>query len=184
MSDYRLKRQRSDTGENPSISAYSKEHAKYANTYPTQQTYLFLLLISTDPNVAENTKQVPYLRFLSEVCELLLMNELELAMLSIVIDNVVWKRGRSIRFHKVLIAGFFAKSEMNEDMSMFQQYLDKIQPRFSAKFIAWLEFNKSLLPVQPRELNKRYRFYHSQCDSTEERINYNFYVDELLSSLA
>ena len=112
----------------------------------------------------------------------MMLSELELAVLSVYLDKLVWndRTARDVLY----MAAFEAKEAMNEpeELETFHAFLSEKISRFDCAYQRWSQATR--LSVSDHELNQKFQQLTEPVTraSDEKVINYNSYVDEILDS--
>jgi hypothetical protein len=114
----------------------------------------------------------------------LLLNELEIVVWAIYLEKYVWPNATEQNFSELLLySAFAAKTYMNEDIQVFQQFIvrQKIS-NFNKVYNDWLGTYRQKMGIPPKELNKKFIYLSKslQVDESSTVTDYNYYVDEIL----
>lgn len=163
---------------------YESIHDHYSKEGLDQQIHLFLRRIASSSEVPSELRHIPLLRMLTEVCKELMLNELEISMWSIFLEKVVWTHLNvlSVPLNWLLLfSAYSAKQYLNEDVYLYESYMQKKHENFLHNYQNWLMNNHDLMKVSPKKLNSKYLFLSIPPSADEsEIIDYNYYVDDIL----
>ena len=154
---------------------YKREAWEFNKTFPSQKTILFIRRICSHPTIP---KHYPFLKLLTGICKDLLINEIELALLAIIIEEVLILQHEDILSKDLICAAFAAKSYLNDDMEVLANWLEQKFSGFRDCYNSWISMHP--IEVAISTLNEKYLKLSVQPSCNESLIDYNFYVDEVL----
>jgi len=129
------------------------------------------------------TQRGPVQQYLTDVCKLLLLTELELVVWELYLTGTHWD-SLPMSFQTLLVvSGYYVKSVMNAtETSHILAHLVKQIPQFQTSFSIWGNFCGSTYSVNPKELQQRYRALLAPLREDEScQLNYNYYIDDIIN---
>ena len=158
---------------------YEGAKARYLISGLSQDVQLLLNRIISSPNIPARTKHQPLQQMVTEVVVSLQMNELEIALWSLILENFVWLSIEDYFQDQLLYSGYASKREFNNDLSCIDHYLGQTFVGFAEAFEGWSAgktFNFS-----PRQVNQKFNELSTPPSiNCPQKGDYNYYVDEII----
>ncbi|OMJ72392.1 hypothetical protein SteCoe_29185 [Stentor coeruleus] len=157
---------------------YDKDHAEYIQSKDTQTLILMLRRISHSSKISQEFRSQPILRLLIDSAEELMLNSFEVAVFSTFLERFGWKEVSMSPHFLMIYVGLCVKKYMGGYTNHIQEYFNKKIRNFEENYRRWEERVKFNLDVSLVDINEAYKKLSSE--DSENIVNYNFYVDEIL----
>jgi len=183
------------TGASPQAESFSKEDTNLECTYQerfnsfnslgvSQLSQLIIRRVVHSSSLPNKFRNQSVLRLLTDVAKQLTMNEIELTLMSIYLKKFGWKDRLLTIDYLLLYVAILAKCHINSDPSPYIEHLSTQIPDFKASFENWESYYSEFLEVSMLELNETFSELtrHFSLPDSQNIIDYNYYVDEILQS--
>jgi hypothetical protein len=105
----------------------------------------------------------------------LALNEIEVVYWSIIIENYVWTESCTELRLSLAFTALFTKEVLGQNIEYQLNKYSQKEELFREKYTCWI-LGKNIKEITVFELNKQY----NKLISKENKINYNYYVDEII----
>lgn len=115
----------------------------------------------------------------------MMFNELEIVVWGLYLDKFLWKGPVEHLEYMLYVTAYAVKTYLNdlEEALIFQEYLGDKLPGFNRVYNNWVHNARCALGILPHELNEKFRKLHRPVLTQGDwKVNYNYYVDEILES--
>lgn len=167
------------TPANKLILTYQLLQERYEAEGVTQHNQLFLRKLAY--RYRRNLDSRKVLEVVVKVARILMMNDLEIVGWSIYLDRL----SPGIDLDSDLThTAFAAKFYFNDDIRVFQAFLERSSPNFSSCYNDWFRTHSGIMRISPKELHQRFRQLSEDDFLPEPREipDYNFLVERILQS--
>ncbi|OMJ82453.1 hypothetical protein SteCoe_16862 [Stentor coeruleus] len=164
------------------LENYDEQYTNFLRDGISQQSQHLIRKIIHSPFVPESAKSQPLLMIFNSITTELMMNELEIVVLSIYLEKFVWQ-DESISLMTLLkYAAYAVKLYLCEEMSHINAHLSNTQPGFIEDFNLWQDKHKVYMSVNPKDLNDKFKELSKAVSLPGDTkiMDYNYYVDEIL----
>lgn len=167
------------------LSEYEKAGEEYRSDGMSQFLQQFLKKMSYSPSIPPFLSRDIVLTKINQICKLLHMNELEVALWSYWADSLNWSIGKCDLNLFLHLTGFQAKEFLTgkEEAAKYKTRLSSEFGDFEHKLDEWESSRKNIVKVSFAELNKKYQqFRKPDFDELSSRAlipNYNVAVESL-----
>lgn len=167
---------------NRMLDNYDEMFQNFSKDGISQQSQHLIRKIIHSPLVPEAFKIQPLLIIFNNIMQELMMNELEIVVLSIYLEKFVWQDETTQLNSLLRFAGYAVKVYLCEELNPINAYLSNKYPGFMEDFTQWQERFKSYLSVNPKDLNDKYKELSKSISAPSDSkiMDYNYYVDEIL----
>lgn len=145
----------------------------------SQRLKAMISIISNLPGFLNEAQLMPLLHMIEGVARQFTLNEFELAYFSIILQNAFFQHIDYPIENLIKICGFITKMALESDCEIVKKFegICNSEVRDLQKILLSLEENRM---QDLKAVNKRFEFLVK--NSKRHRLNYNFYVDEILRS--
>jgi hypothetical protein len=167
---------------NRMIENYEEMYQNFLRDGISQQSQHLIRKIIHSPSVPEIAKLEPLLRIFNDVIKELMMNELEIVVLSIYLEKFVWLDETTSVETLLRFSGYAVKHYLCEDLNPINAYLSNEYPGFIEDYTLWQDRYKSCMSVNPKDLNDKFKELNKSVSvpGDSKIMDYNYYVDEIL----
>jgi hypothetical protein len=169
---------------NRMIENYYELHANFMRDGISQQCQHLVRKIVQGHEVPEVAKVQPLMVYFNCAMQEFMMNELEIVVLGIYLEKFGWSNLAPGVELVVRYTAYAAKDYLAEDMNPLNAFLSYKHPGFIENYEQWKPAIRSSLPVNPKDLNDKFKELSKAVKIPEEAkiMDYNYYVDEILQS--
>ena len=148
----------------------------------SQQSQHLIRKIIHSPLIPEASRRQPLLLIFNEVMQELMMNELEIVVLSIYLEKFIWQDETTPLPSLLRFAGYAVKVYLCEELNPINAYLSNKYSGFMEDFSLWQERFKPFMGINPKDLNDKYKELSKSVSAPSDSkiMDYNYYVDEIL----
>lgn len=155
---------------------FYKENFNFFSYGPSQKSFIMVINIVNDKNIPNDMKNLQLQQIFVQIMNETALNEIEIAVWSVVIDRFVWHdRKKGIRL-LLIFAALFTKQKMGDSVEYLIQKNSEKEEFFSEKYQKWVDcigwFDLSI-----KEINLRFKYL---SESINRKVNYNYYVDDII----
>jgi hypothetical protein len=167
---------------NRMLDNYEEQYSNFIRDGISQQSQHLIRKIIHSTYVPESAKQQPLLMIFNNITKELMMNELEIVVLSIYLEKFVWQDQSTSLIILLKYAAYAVKHYLCEDLNPINAYLANSQPGFIEDFNLWHDKHKAYLSVNPKDLNDKFKELSKAVSLPGDTkiMDYNYYVDEIL----
>ena len=167
---------------NRMIENYQEQLDNFSRDGISQQSQHLIRKIIHSPLVPESSRMQPLLMIFNEIMQELMMNELEIVVLSIYLEKFVWQDENTPLATLLRFSGYGVKLYLCEELNPINAYLSNKYPGFMEDFTLWQERFKPFMGVNPKDLNDKYKELSKSVSAPSDSkiMDYNYYVDEIL----
>ena len=167
------------------LEAYDELAQSFLRDGISQQSQHLIRKIIHSPFVPELAKLQPLLIIFNTLTQELLMNELEIVVLSIYLEKFVWSDDSTPLPNLLRFVGYAVKHYLCEDLNPINAYLANKYQGFLEDFSIWQERYKAYMSVNPKDLNDKFKELSKAVSVPGDTkiMDYNYYVDEILQIL-
>lgn len=159
------------------LHTYQLLQSRYQEEGITQHNQLFLRKLACRYRRGHETRRV--LEMVTKVAKTLMMNDLEVVGWSIYLDRLTPSPDLD---SDLLYSAVAAKFYFDDDIRVYQAFLERSSPNFSYSYNEWFRTHNSAMRIAPKELSQRFRQL-SEGDfliEPRELQDYNFLVERIL----
>jgi len=161
------------------LHTYQVLLSRYQEEGITQHNQLFLRKLACRYRRGHETRRV--LEMVTKVARTLMMNDLEIVGWSIYLDRLTPSPALD---SDLLYSAVAAKFYFDDDIRVFQAFLERSSPNFSFSYNEWFRTHNSAMRIAPKELSQRFRQLSEDDFLLEPRElqDYNFLVERILQT--
>ncbi|CAG9322394.1 unnamed protein product [Blepharisma stoltei] len=165
------------------INQYDDMHREFIQFGMSQTSQLILRRIVQHPAVPSDRRCQPLLRLLLGTMQDLDLNEIETALWAIYLEKIGWADNEPSLHFLICYAAFAAKSYLNDDIRPYEAFLSGKIDNFQKNYEKFVNKYNVTLEVVSKDINKRFRELSRPilASKSPSIIDYNFYVDDILS---
>ncbi|CAG9329256.1 unnamed protein product [Blepharisma stoltei] len=155
----------------------------YQENRKNQTISLMLNRITKNNKISSEFYSRPLLMLLEEICDSLMMEELEISLWAIYLDNIIWGKNASYFENGIWFASYAAKSSLSNDIEIYEKIIVEKIPNFHRFYDEWYSQHRSDLSVNSMNINQKYNKLSRIAKYYQFTVlNYNYYVDKILDS--
>jgi hypothetical protein len=161
------------------LLAYEVLQSRYKEEGITQHNQMFLRKLACQYRRGHDARRV--LRMVTKTARTLMMNDLEIVGWSIYLDRLTPTTDLEA---DLLYSAVAAKFYFDDDIRVFQAFLEHSSPNFSRLYNEWFRSHSCLMRITPKELSLRFRQLSEDDFLLEPRQlpDYNSLVEKILQT--
>ncbi|CAG9325463.1 unnamed protein product [Blepharisma stoltei] len=165
------------------LNRYDNIHQDFMYFGNTQTSELILRRFLQIKEIPGDYRAEPLLRYLIGTMQDFAFNEIETALWALYLDKIGWTDAKLSFNYLICYSAFAAKSFLNDDIKPYEAFLSQKIENFTQNFLSFQTIYENQLEVTPKEINAKLRELGSSILAPKSKpiIDYNFYVDEILS---
>lgn len=166
----------------------SKQSQKYQEALKTYEKssglcHQLLRRLAALPVLQQQSQQEPVLQQVMDIARKLMMTELELVVWAIHLMRAQEMQAFPLLI-SLLVSAFYVKSTLGGDISAVQVVLEKQNSEFAANLNKWKLLNpKETMEFSLQEISQKWKELKRPVSEEDAQvINYNYYIDDILSA--
>lgn len=155
---------------------FYKENFNFFTYGPSQKSLVMIVNIVNAEYIPEYAKKTQLQQIFLQVLNETALNELQIALWSIVADKFVWyDKSKGLRL-LLIFAALFTRQKLGECIEFLLQKYSEKEENFNEKYSGWVQCIGKF-DVSVKELNMRFKLL---SETINWKVNYNFYVDDII----